>query len=112
MRLKGRVARFKVGPRAPSSRAACDDHARVSTSAPSRPFEPRTASSSPTRSFSTLGMSIWALKGLAREPRRTARQPQVSTETEKIRAGKNRVIYSLSDVPFAKKRQTKRGQLS
>uniref|UniRef100_A0A2N9F6M9 Uncharacterized protein n=1 Tax=Fagus sylvatica TaxID=28930 RepID=A0A2N9F6M9_FAGSY len=62
MRLKGRAARFKVGPRAPSSRAARDDHARVSTSAPSRPFEPRTASSSPTRSFSTLGMSIWALK--------------------------------------------------
>ena len=33
-------------------------------------------------------------------------------EAEKIRAGKNRVIYSLSDVPYAKKRQTKKGQLS
>ena len=30
---------------------------------------------------------------------------------EKIPAGKNRVIYSLSDVPCAKKRQTKKGQL-
>ena len=33
-------------------------------------------------------------------------------EAEKIRADKNRVIYSLYDVPCAKKRQTKKGQLS
>jgi hypothetical protein len=34
MKGKGRAARFKVGPRAASSRAAYDDHVRVSTSAP------------------------------------------------------------------------------
>ena len=32
MKKKSRAAHFKVGPRAPSSRAARDDHARVSTS--------------------------------------------------------------------------------
>ena len=74
MRLKG----FKVGPRAAWSRAAHDHHAWVSTSAPSRPFEPQTASSSPARSFSTLGMSIWSLKGLARESRWTVLQPRKS----------------------------------
>uniref|UniRef100_A0A2N9GSA8 Uncharacterized protein n=1 Tax=Fagus sylvatica TaxID=28930 RepID=A0A2N9GSA8_FAGSY len=52
MRTKGRAARFKVGPRAPSSRAARDDHAPVSTSAPNGPFEPRTATSHLVRSFS------------------------------------------------------------
>ena len=35
MRLKGRAARFKVGPRTPLSCAARDDHVRVSTSVPS-----------------------------------------------------------------------------
>jgi hypothetical protein len=34
MKGKGRVAHFKVGPRAASSRATRDHHARVSTSAP------------------------------------------------------------------------------
>jgi hypothetical protein len=59
MRAKGRAACFKVGPRAPSSRAARDDHAPVSTSAPNDPFEPRITSPHLVRSFSTLGMSIW-----------------------------------------------------
>ena len=34
MKKKRRAAHFKVGPHAPSSRAARDDHARVSTSVP------------------------------------------------------------------------------
>jgi hypothetical protein len=59
MRAKGRAACFKVGPRAPSSRAARDYHAPVSTSAPNGPFEPRITSPHLVRSFSTLGMSIW-----------------------------------------------------
>jgi hypothetical protein len=37
---------------------------------------------------------------------------RTGTKIEKIPAGKNQVIYSLSDVPCAKKRQTKKGQLS
>uniref|UniRef100_A0A2N9EJQ4 Uncharacterized protein n=1 Tax=Fagus sylvatica TaxID=28930 RepID=A0A2N9EJQ4_FAGSY len=59
MRAKGRAASFKVGPRAPSSRAARDDHAPVSTSAPNGPFEPPIASPHLVRSFSTFGISIW-----------------------------------------------------
>jgi hypothetical protein len=59
MRAKGRAASFKVGQRAPSSRAARDDHAPISTSAPNDPFEPRITSPHLVRSFSTLGMSIW-----------------------------------------------------
>jgi hypothetical protein len=34
MRAKRRTTRFKVGPRMPSSHAARDDHAPVSTSVP------------------------------------------------------------------------------
>jgi hypothetical protein len=63
MRAKGRAASFKVGPRAPSSRAARDDHAPVSTSAPNGPFEPPIASPHLVRSFSTFGISIWTLGG-------------------------------------------------
>uniref|UniRef100_A0A2N9I0W0 Uncharacterized protein n=1 Tax=Fagus sylvatica TaxID=28930 RepID=A0A2N9I0W0_FAGSY len=63
MRAKGRAASFKVGPRAPSSRAARDDHAPVSTSAPNGPFEPPITSPHLVRSFSTFGMSIWTLGG-------------------------------------------------
>uniref|UniRef100_A0A2N9GMW6 Uncharacterized protein n=2 Tax=Fagus sylvatica TaxID=28930 RepID=A0A2N9GMW6_FAGSY len=62
MRAKGHAACFKVGPRAPSSRAACDDHAPVSTSAPNGPFEPPITSPHLVRSFSTFGMSIWTLE--------------------------------------------------
>jgi hypothetical protein len=64
MRAKRSAARFKVGPRAPSSRAAHDDYARVSTSAPNRPFKPQTAFS-----------HIWTPERLARKSRQTARQP-------------------------------------
>uniref|UniRef100_A0A2N9EMK5 Uncharacterized protein n=1 Tax=Fagus sylvatica TaxID=28930 RepID=A0A2N9EMK5_FAGSY len=63
MRAKGRAASFKVGPSAPSSRAARDDHAPVSTSAPNGPFEPPITSPHLVRSFSTFGMSIWTLGG-------------------------------------------------
>jgi hypothetical protein len=63
MRAKGRAASFKVGLSAPSSRAACDDHAPVSTSAPNGPFEPPITSPHLVRSFSTFGMSIWTLGG-------------------------------------------------
>ena len=84
MRAKRRAAHFKVGPSAPSSRAARDDHASVSTSAPNGPLEPRTASPHLVRSFSTLGMSIWTLEGLACKPselrsnRRRTRKPRKS----------------------------------
>ena len=74
MRAKRRLARFKVGPSAPSSCAARDDHAPVSTSAPSSPLEPRTASPHLVRSFPTLGMSIWTPEGLARKPRQIAQK--------------------------------------
>jgi hypothetical protein len=63
MRAKGRAASFKVGPRAPLSRAVRDDHAPVSTSAPNGPFEPPIASPHLVRSFSTFGISIWTLGG-------------------------------------------------
>ena len=62
MRLKGRAARFKVGPHAPSSRAARDHHARVSIFAPNRHFEPRAAFSHPVRPSPTLGMPFWELE--------------------------------------------------
>jgi hypothetical protein len=62
MRAKGRAASFKVGPHAPSSRAARDDQAPVSTSAPNGPFEPPITSPHLVRSFSTSGMSIWTLE--------------------------------------------------
>ena len=102
----------KTETRAASSRAALHDAARVSCHAPKWLFKSRAASSHPVRSSSTPGMSVWTPEELARKSRQTARQPWPSTRTEKNRAGKNRVICSLSDVPCAKKRQTKKGQLS
>ena len=74
MKGKGRAAHYKVGPRAASC-AARDHHARVPSLAPKRHFKPRATFSHPVRSSSTPGMSIWTPKGLARELRRTARQP-------------------------------------
>uniref|UniRef100_A0A2N9HI90 Uncharacterized protein n=1 Tax=Fagus sylvatica TaxID=28930 RepID=A0A2N9HI90_FAGSY len=58
MRAKGRAACFKVGPRAPSSRAARDDHAPVSTSAPNGPFEPPITSPHLVRSFSLWNVHL------------------------------------------------------
>jgi hypothetical protein len=74
MRAKGRAACFKVGPSAPSSRAARDGHAPAPTSTPNCPFEPQTASPHLVRSFSTLGMSVWV-------PERTNTQTETNCAT-------------------------------
>ncbi len=79
MEKKGRVARYMVGPRVGSSRAARHDATRVSRPTPKRHFKPRAAFSHPVQSSSTPRMSIWTPKGLAREPRQTA----LSTPAEK-----------------------------
>jgi hypothetical protein len=55
MRAKGRAASFKVGPSAPSSRAARNDHAPVSTSAPNGPFEPPITSPTPR----SIILNLW-----------------------------------------------------
>jgi hypothetical protein len=112
MEGKGRATPEVVGPRAGPSRAARDGHARVPKIAPFCHFKPRTVFSHPDRSSPNPEMPIWTPEGLARKPRRTTQQSYENSETEKIRAGKNRVIYSLTNVPCANKRRTKKGQLS
>ena len=69
MKRKGRAARYKVGPRMGPSRTARHGLTRVSPSAPKPCLESRTTLSHPVRSFSTLRMSVWRLKGLTRKLR-------------------------------------------
>uniref|UniRef100_A0A2N9J5J8 Uncharacterized protein n=1 Tax=Fagus sylvatica TaxID=28930 RepID=A0A2N9J5J8_FAGSY len=98
MEGKGRATPEVVGPRAGPSRAARDGHARVPKIAPFCHFKPRTVFSHPDRSSPNPEMPIWTPEGLARKPRRTTQQSYENSETEKIRAGKNRPGPSQHDL--------------
>ena len=114
MEKKGRVACYMVGPRAGSSRAAprgimphefSDPRQNVTLS-----LEPPFCI--PSDHIRPLERLFGPLKDRhvnrdeLRDNHKRAQRPR------KFEWAKNQVIYSLSDVPCAKERQTKKGQLS